>query len=157
MRLLIVLLVVSLSTRGGAGNDTSAGLHAHEHRLSARGVSVPEILLHRDISRINGIGLVHEPVSCGSKEALLFYDQGLTFLLHFDWISAARSFNRSLRNDPACPMSFLGLSFAYSGWSDLNAAEAALERARALGRRVTSRERLRITLRCKQLRAIDSG
>lgn len=157
MRSILVLIVlISLSFQGGAANHTHTALKAHDHPLSAVGMSVPEVLLQRDISRITGIGLVHESVSCVSKETQLFYDQGLTFLFHFDWISAARSFHRSLRNDSVCAMSFLGLSFAYSGWGDWNAAESALERATILGGSGNSRERLRIELRRKQLRAIAS-
>jgi tetratricopeptide (TPR) repeat protein len=115
---------------------------------------VPREILERPVALRSGIGKVHEPVTTSSPEAQAFYDQGLAYLHSYVWIEAARSFNRALRLDPRLAMAHLGLSYAYSGLEDDEAAGVALARAQAMASTVSSRERTRFEIRARQLAAI---
>lgn len=127
------------------------------HPAEANG-SVPRELLEKPLPLRQGIGKVHEEVTTTAPEAQSYYDQGLAYLHSYVWIEAARSFNQALRLDPSLMMAYLGLSDAYIGLQDFAGGRAAFEKAQSLGEKANERERLRITIRARQLDYIqDSG
>src|SRR5258706_10982133 len=92
---------------------------------------VPREVLQRPVGLREGVGPLHDAVTTRSKDAQAFYDQGVAYLHSYVWIEAARSFNQSLRADPALAIAYLGLSRVYSGLEDPVAARAALDEAQA--------------------------
>jgi tetratricopeptide (TPR) repeat protein len=134
-------------------------LAQHEgHEPKAAVGWVPRELLERPLPLRKGIGKVHEEVTTSSPEAQAYYDQGLAYLHSFVWIEAARSFHQALRLDPRMPMAYLGLSDAYIGLQDVQAASAALEKAQSLAGDTSDRERVRMVIRARQLEYLhDSG
>ena len=110
-------------------------------------------ILNRPVTLQQGIGKIHEPVSTSSRQAQLFYDQGLAYLQSYVWVEAARSFHQALRNDPRLAMAYVGLSYAYSPM-DFAAATDALAKAQSLAISVPDRERRRIQIRSLQLKAM---
>jgi tetratricopeptide (TPR) repeat protein len=110
-------------------------------------------ILNRPVSLQQGIGKIHEPVSTSSRQAQLFYDQGLAYLQSYVWVEAARSFHQALRSDPRLAMAYVGLSYAYSPM-DFAAATDALAKAQSLAISVPDRERRRIQIRSLQLKAM---
>ena len=118
---------------------------------------IPAEILNRPVTLQPGIGKIHEPVSTSSRQAQLFYDQGLAYLQSYVWVEAARSFHQALRNDPRLAMAYVGLSYAYSPM-DFAAARDALAKAQSLAVSVPDRERRRIQIRSLQLKAmLDSS
>jgi tetratricopeptide (TPR) repeat protein len=147
--LLLTILVGVLAGAAPAQDDVHSG-HAHVGWVSAE-------ILERPVSLRQGIGKIHEPVSTSSKQAQLFYDQGLAYLQSYEWIEAARSFHQALRTDPNLAMAYVGLSYAYSPM-DFSAATATLEKAQSLEAGISERERQRIKVRELQLQAmLDPG
>lgn len=121
---------------------------------------VPLEILERPVPLRSGIGVIHQQVSTSSPQAQAFYDQGLAYLNSFVWIEAARSFYESLRYDPSLAMSYIGLSDAFIGLQDVQAAHAAYDKARvlALTDKLSKTERAFIVIRGRQLDYIeDSG
>src|SRR5262249_56425820 len=116
---------------------------------------MPREILERPVTLRDGIGKVHDAVSTFSKEAQAFCDQGLAYLHSYLWIEAARSFNQALRHDPKLAMGYLGLSYAYTGIEDADAARAMLTKAQSLAAGASERERRRIEIRSRQLEAIS--
>ena len=114
---------------------------------------VPREFLEKPTGLQKGIGVLHEAVSTSSKQAQLFYDQGLAYLQSYVWIEAARSFHKALRLDPSMGMAYVGLSYAYSP-IDFAAANEALRKAEAAAAGLTAREQLRIKIRRLQLNAM---
>src|SRR5437016_5069382 len=76
-----------------------------------------------------GIGAAHDGVATSSKEAQLFYDQGLAFLHSYVWLEAARSFNAALHADPNLALAHAQLWLAYTELNATGPAREALERA----------------------------
>jgi len=97
------------------------------------------------------VGAFHEAVTTSSKEAQAFYDQGMALVMSYEWIDAARSFHQALRLDPKLSMAWLGLSDAYFGLQDTEAAKNAHAKAAELAGQVSDRERRRIEIRARQL------
>ena len=93
------------------------------------------------------------PVTTTSSEAQAFYDQGLTFLHHYVFIEAARSFHQALRSDPECAMCWMGLARAEQGLERREATAAAIEKAQTLGAKASKKEQTFIALRAKQIDA----
>ena len=114
---------------------------------------VPAEVFERPVTRREGIGKIHEPVSTSSKQAQVFYDQGLSYLQSYVWIEAARSFHQALRSDPKLAMAYVGLSYAYSPM-DFAAATQALQKASSLASDLPARELHRIKIRDLQLKAM---
>src|SRR5215467_9226666 len=106
-------------------------------------------ILNRPVTLQQGIGKIHEPVSTSSRQAQLFYDQGLAYLQSYVWVEAARSFHQALRSDPRLAMAYVGLSYAYSPM-DFAAASDAIAKAQSLAIGVPDRERRRIQTRSLQ-------
>ena len=116
---------------------------------------VPRAVLERPLPLRTGTGTVHEAVTTSSKDAQAFYDQGLAYLHSYVWVEAARSFNQALRHEGRLAMAYVGLSRAYSGLDDPNAAREALEKAQALSAGAGTREQRRIAIRAKQMEALS--
>lgn len=119
---------------------------------------VPVDILDRPLKIRKGVGRVLEKPTTESKEARAFYQQGVAYLHSYVWVEATRSFNQALRLDPKLALAHVGLSRAYSGLGDSNAANDALKQAEALKDGCADWEKRRIDLRGKQLKAMaDSG
>src|SRR5712692_8863269 len=131
-------------------------LAQHEHHGDEDSVGwVPREILQRPVALREGIGKINDPVTTSLPEAQAFYNQGLAYLHSYVWIEAARSCNQALRSDPKLALAYVCLSRAYSGLEDQGAAQSALENAQALAVNLSGRERLRVSLRAKQLEAIN--
>jgi tetratricopeptide (TPR) repeat protein len=115
---------------------------------------VPRAVLEKPTVIHDGIGTVRDDVASSSEEAKAFYRQGVAWLHSYVWIEAARSFNQAARIDPKMPMAYVGLSQSYSNLDDLNAAEAALGKAKALAPQAGDLEKLRIAAEAKRLEAL---
>ena len=111
----------------------------------------PRELLERPIGILQGVGNFHDPATTSSKDAQAFYDQGMALVMSYEWIDAARSFHQALRADPKLAMAWLGLSDAYFGLQDTDAAKDAHAKAASLADHVSERERRRIEIRARQL------
>ncbi len=111
----------------------------------------PREIVERPIGILEGVGTFHDPVTTSSKEAQAFYDQGMALVMSYEWIDAARSFHQALRLDPKLALAWLGLSDAYYGLQDPDAAKAAHSKAAELADGVSERERRRIEIRARQL------
>lgn len=135
------------------GAAPSVAIHG-QSTLAPETPRIPEGLLARSMPLVSGTGSLHETVSTALPEAQAYYDQGLSLLYSYEWIRAARSLHESLRRDPKLAMAYLGLSYAYSGLADDQAASRMLDKARELAPNASPRERLRINLRLKQLFAM---
>jgi tetratricopeptide (TPR) repeat protein len=119
---------------------------------------IPGEILDRPATLREGIGKLHDAVTTSSIQAQAFYNQGLAYLHSYVWIEAARSFNQALRHDPKLAMAYLGLSYAYSGLEDHEAARAMFARAQSLASLAGDRERQRVEIRGMQLQAMaDPG
>jgi len=116
---------------------------------------VPAELLEREVGLRAGIGNSHDAVTTTSPEAQAFYDQGLNYLESYVWIEAARSFHQALRHDPKLAMAYIGLSRTHSGLNDAEGAKRYYEKAKALAKDVSEKERRRIEIRGLQLAAMD--
>jgi len=140
--LFLVSVVLDLTT---AQNEPHSS-HGYIGWISAE-------ILNRPVTLQQGIGKIHEPVSTSSRQAQLFYDQGLAYLQSYIWVEAARSFHQALRSDPRLAMAYVGLSYAYSPM-DFAAATDALAKAQSLAISVPDRERRRMQIRSLQLKAM---
>ncbi len=116
---------------------------------------VPLEVLQRPVTLRTGIGELHEKVSTQSAEAQSLYDQGLAYLHSYVWIEAARSFHQALRVDPNLAMAYLGLTDAFIGLQDMRTARATLERAKALEKRMSERERTWLSIRESELEFVE--
>src|SRR6266699_2753248 len=129
-----------------------------QHGAHEAAVRIPSEILERPVPLRQGIGNVHEEVTTSSPEAQAFYDQGLAYLHSFVWIEAARSFHQALRLDSSFGMAYLGLSDAYIGLQEFSEALKAFEQAQSFAEKLSARERVRITIRARQLDYLrDSG
>jgi tetratricopeptide (TPR) repeat protein len=98
--------------------------------LAANAVTLDD-LVKRPLPLRTGIGSAHDAVAT-TRQAQLFYDQGLACLHSYAWLEAARSFNQALRLDPGLALAHLGLTIAYTELNAPEAAGTALDRAKAL-------------------------
>ncbi|HXI91515.1 MAG TPA: hypothetical protein VNO24_15980 [Blastocatellia bacterium] len=146
--LFFLVCVVALGLRPATAQEDP---HAHHESVGY----VPRSILERPLPIRKGTGTVHETVTTSSREAQAFYDQGLAYLHSYVWVEAARSFNQALRHDGKLAMAYVGLSRAYSGLDDLNAARESLEKAQSLAAAASPREQRRIAIRANQLEALS--
>ena len=128
-----------------AGGSSPAQQSPHERHSQAG--PVPLEILQRPVTLRTGIGELHEKVSTHSPEAQSFYDQGLAYVHSYVWMEAARSFHQALRLDPDLAMAYLGLTDAFIGLQDVATASATLERAKALEKGMSDRERTWLSIR----------
>src|SRR5713226_583565 len=134
----------------------TATLAQHEHHDDGDSVGwVPREILERPVVLRKGIGKINDPATTSLPEAQAFYNQGLAYLHSYVWIEAARSCNQALRIDPKLALAYVCLSRAYSGLEDQAAAQSALEKAQSLVASLTDREQMRVSLRARQLEAIN--
>jgi tetratricopeptide (TPR) repeat protein len=138
----IVLLIT-----GRAVTAQSAGAGGQQRRTAL------EAIVKRPLPLRDGIGIAHETVTTSSPRAQAYYDQGLAYLHSYVWIEAARSFNQALALDQNLAMAYMGLSYALGELGLSERSRDASHEASTLANRTTSRERLRIDLREKQLAA----
>jgi tetratricopeptide (TPR) repeat protein len=115
--------------------------------------SVDEAQLTKPIELRTGVGRAHDPAATSSPQAQQFFDQGLAFLHHFEWIHAARSFNQALRIDPALALAWCGLSRALEQLGQRGQAERALDRAVALSAEGPAHDRRHVDARRLQFAA----
>jgi tetratricopeptide (TPR) repeat protein len=120
---------------------------------AAPGDPVDPALLERPSRLRADVGGVHQPITTTSATSQAFYDQGLTFLHHYVFIEAARSFHEALRIDPACAMCWMGLARAEQGLERPEATAAAIAKAKALSSRASPKEQAFIDLRAQQIEA----
>jgi tetratricopeptide (TPR) repeat protein len=118
---------------------------------------VPLEILQRPVALRTGIGELHEKVSTRSPEAQAFYDQGLAYLHSYVWIEAARSFHQALRADPNLAMAYVGLTDAFIGLHDVGTARATFERAKALEKGMSERERTWLSIRESELEFLEDA
>lgn len=141
---LVAALAIPLSARAGHDNAHSAG-------------PVPEEILSRPITRHAGIGNAHQKVTTSSAQAQAMYDQGLAYLHSYVWVDAARSFRQALRSDPHLAMAWIGLADAYIGLQDVASARAAWQKAQELRQYMSANERAWLTIRDREISALESG
>ena len=145
--ILVLICVLPLAT---------ATLAQHEHHGDEDSVGwVPREILQRPVTLREGVGRFNDPATTSSSEAQAFYNQGLAYLHSYVWIEAARSCNQALHSDAKLALAYICLSRAFSGLEDQAAAQGALERAQSLAANLTDREQMRVSLRAKQLEAIN--
>ncbi len=120
---------------------------------AAPGDPVDPALLERPSKLRTDVGSVHQEVTTSSRDAQAFYDQGLTFLHHYVFIEAARSFRQALRADPDCAMCWMGLARAEQGLERPDATAAAIAKATALSAKASAKEQRFIALRAQQIGA----
>ncbi len=147
----IALVVLGLF----AGTASRAQQASHDGHFNTG--PVPLEILQRPVTLRTGIGELHEKVSTHSPEAQSFYDQGLSYLHSYVWIEAARSFHQALRLDPNLAMAYLGLTDAFIGLHDVSAARATFERARALEKGMSERERMWLSIRESELEFLEDS
>jgi DUF971 family protein len=149
--LLIIAFIGSVSAAAAAQHG--------DHRHYSAALPAPKLaaLLRAPIALKTGIGNSHERVTTGSDAAQRFYDQGLSYLYSYDWIHAARSFQRSTEFDPSLAMAYVGLSSALFELSDPDGALAMQAKAEAFRSPASPRERTRIALHAIQLKAAVTG
>jgi tetratricopeptide (TPR) repeat protein len=147
MKILATIALLALAAPASAQGDP--------HAACTGGGWVPPGVLERPVGLRPGTGNAHEPVTTATPDAQAFYDQGLNYLHGYVWIEAVRSFRQALRLDPNLAMAWVGLSRAYSGLEDPDAARRAWAKAEPLATSAGARERRRIALRAKQLEAME--
>jgi tetratricopeptide (TPR) repeat protein len=154
--LLLVLAAALLSPVRAAAGAAPSGPHAS---CAAPGEPVDPAILEKPTTIQSGIGGVSQKITTRSARAQAFFDQGLTYLHHYVWIEAARSFHEALRADADCAMCWMGLARAEQGSERGEAAAAAIAKAKSLARgsSATEREKCFIGLRALQIQAQTSS
>lgn len=151
-RAIVVALVVGIAPHVGWTRGAVALGQTHASHTTLR--AIPLDILERPLTKRPGIGTAHEKITTSASDAQGWYDEGLAHLYSFAWLDAARAFNMAIRADSKLAMAHLGLSFAYGGLGSLQGATDALTRAQALESSASQRDRTRIDLRRRQLRAL---
>ena len=139
----VKIALVGLGLLAGTASPAQQSPHAGHSNAGP----VPLEILQRPVTLRTGIGELHEKVSTHSPEAQSFYDQGLAYVHSYVWMEAARSFHQALRLDPSLAMAYLGLTDTFIGLQDVATARATLERAKALEKGMSVRERTWLSIR----------
>ena len=149
-RFRLVLLLVALSRVAPAQIDAAAHVMEMKDEIPPDKLPAP--------IRMQGIGNAHMEITA-SREAQVWFDQGLNLLHDFWDYESARAFEQAVRADGNCAMCYWGLykaeSFYHSTAQGL--AGRALAKASALKARVSERERLHIEAAEEQERTRHSG
>ena len=112
---------------------------AHHH--PAQGTAAPPPLF-------DNLGTYSRTIATASPQAQAYFDQGLRLVYAFNHIEAQRAFREAARLDPDCAMCYWGIALTYG--SNYNSATdddrersawEAIQKARALARQATPRER----------------
>src|SRR5580765_7501613 len=61
----------------------------------------------------DGTGQLHHPIKTQSKQAQVYFDQGMRFLFGFNHKEAIRSFRSAAHLDPQCAMAHWGVAYAF--------------------------------------------
>lgn len=85
----------------------------------------------RQAALLDGLGIIHHPVSTKNADAQKFFDQGLRLLYAFNHDEARRSFARAAELDPKLAMAHWGMALAVGPNYNLDAQEAELKAAYA--------------------------
>jgi tetratricopeptide (TPR) repeat protein len=136
-----------------SGQSTGAAQTHAFHELPV----VSADLLERPITLQSGIAHAHDTVGTSSPEAQKFYDQGLTYLHHFEWIQAARSFNQALRLDRRLALALTGISAAQVELNQSTAARATFARARELASSLSDHDRRHLEISDLRLSALNDS
>ena len=107
---------------------------------------VPEDYLKLKIEEKTGIGKIDFPISTTSKDAQLFFNQGMAFLWSFEYVQAARSLYTAASFDSVAPMIYWGLSQAYESMDDSTEARNMAAKAVTLSRQGTEGEQSYIAI-----------
>jgi tetratricopeptide (TPR) repeat protein len=114
------------------------------HRHAGAGAAEPPMILE-------GLGRHHQAITTPSREAQVYFDQGLRLVYAFNHIEAEHAFREATRLDPACAMCYWGIALSqgsnYNSPTDAErekVAFAAIQQAVVLGGRATERERATI-------------
>lgn len=134
--------------------SSAAAQHTQHGGAPLVGGHIPREIVERPVPIRTGIGKVTHPTSTKSTEAQAYYEQGLAYLHSYVWIEAARSFHQAVRLDPKFALAWVGLSRAFTGLEDSDAANDAHAKATALAGDVTPREKRWIEIRTRQLESL---
>ena len=119
----------------------------HDHGEATSGPELPAgfdepMPLHHDGK---GLGPFSRPITTTSREAQLYFDQGVQLLYAFDPRGAARSFREAWTRDPRCAMCYLGEAWSWGSYlngpmtaPDAPRAHAAIQKALELAPSNTS-------------------
>ncbi|MES2890618.1 MAG: hypothetical protein V4725_01365 [Bacteroidota bacterium] len=107
---------------------------------------VPEDYLQLKIDEKKGIGQINFPITTNSKDAQLFFNQGMAFLWSFEYVQAARSLYTAATFDSLNPMMYWGLSQAYESMNDTTESRNMANKAMALSTQASDREKYFINL-----------
>jgi tetratricopeptide (TPR) repeat protein len=97
---------------------------------------------------LEGLGRHHQTITTTSRDAQVYFDQGLRLVYAFNHVEADRAFREAARLDPNCAMCYWGVALAHG--SNYNspttvdrekAAFAAVQEALVAAGRATDRER----------------
>ena len=135
------------------GAAPAADLPVSHAGCAAPGDPVDPALLERPTKLRTDVGSVHQAITTTAPAAQAFYDQGLTFLHHYVFIEAARSFRQALRADPDCAMCWMGLARAEQGLERPEPTASAIAKAVAAAAKASPKERTFVALRAQQIEA----
>lgn len=109
----------------------------------------------------DGLGKHHHPITTQSKQAQLYFDQGLTLCYAFNHTEAIRSFRGVLKHDPDCAMAYWGIAYASGPHvnrpmdkEDNARAWEALQKAIALRSRASTKEQAYLDAMAKRYQAM---
>lgn len=89
------------------------------------------------VTRMEGLGNLHHPVSTGNPEAQEFFDQGLRLIYAFNHDEAARSFQHAADLDPKLAMAYWGIAEAVGpNYNDPASADRFAQAHRAIQKAV---------------------
>jgi len=105
---------------------------------------VPEDFLKRNIGVKKGIGSIVFPISTKSRDAQVFFNQGMAYLYNFEYVQAARSFYTGLEHDSSAAMLYWGLSQTYQSMDDSTESRNMAAKSVELSSALPQREKLYI-------------
>ena len=96
----------------------------------------------------SGLGTFEKPISTSDPEAQAYFNQGVRLMYSFALPQAARSFREAWKRDPRCAICYWGEAWAWGpylnepmGTEAAPHAYAAIQKARALAKHATPKER----------------
>ncbi len=96
----------------------------------------------------SGLGTFEKPISSNNPEAQAYFNQGVRLMYSFALPQAARSFREAWKRDPRCAICHWGEAWAWGpylnepmGTEEAPHAYAAIQKARALAKHATPKER----------------
>ena len=96
----------------------------------------------------SGLGTFEKPISTNNPEAQAYFNQGVRLMYSFALPQATRSFREAWKRDPQCAICYWGEAWAWGpyinepmGTDEAPHAYAAIQKARALAKHATPKER----------------